>query len=479
MKEMDDRHIVAIDLGSSAIRLCVAHVQEENLQIEYYKEAASEGIRSSIIYNPQVAAGIIGGMVREAEVTFMARITHVVVGMPRKDVVQLTASMAVTRSTPNDYITREEILALKELALDTYPLPTPERQEIYGAVAQAFEIEDGMTLREREVVGTLSSTLEGKFRVFVGRRQATAALDKVFNKLKIVVARKYFLPEVVQDAVLSEVEKTGGVALVDIGGGVTSVSVYQGGILRFYGSVPFGGKTVTGDIQTECSLPEDLAEKIKVRFGACLPDKLGPLSEKILQIRIADPPTELPVRYLAEIVGSRYREILDAVLFLIQESGLMDSLRGGVVLTGGGAEQAQLVQMLKDLSGYRVRIGRPRHLFTSAIGKEVFSASAANVLGMILAAKDVPDLECLAAREEQQETEMHLEGQSAGELPEGEGVLIHPDEFGDPVPTDGKKGGKRGGRKKGTDKEQTGFLSTLWTTLGEKALEFYDFINEG
>ena len=486
MKELDDRHIVAIDLGSSAIRLCVAHVLQDELQVEYYRETASEGIRSSIIYNPQLVAGTVGAMVREAEKAFMGKVTQVVVGMPRKDVVELTASMSVTRTTPDDYITREEIQTLKELALDSYPLPSPEKHEIYGAVAQAYEIDGGLTLTERNVVGTISPTLEGRFRVFVGRRQATVALDKVFNSLGIVVARRFFTPEAAASAVLTDVEKSGGVALVDIGGGVTSVSVYQGGILRHYASIPFGGKSVTGDIQTECSLPEDLAESIKRKFGGCLPDKLGSLSEKVLDIRAADPPMELPVRYLSEIVGSRYREIVDAVLYLIQESGLMDSLRCGIVLTGGGSEQAHLVTMFKERSGYRVRAGKPRNLFSSAIGKDVFSSMSANVLGMLLAARDIPNLDCLvtsgAPAAVTPETTPTVDGEPAPEPPtDGDGLLFKPDEFGEPVaPPDEEKGGNKGkGKGKGKGpKKQSGFLSSLWTTIEDKALEWYDRFNE-
>jgi cell division protein FtsA len=488
MKELDDRHIVAIDLGSSAIRLCVAHVLQDELQVEYYREADSEGIRSSIIYNPQLVAGTVGAMVREAEEAFMGKITQVVVGMPRKDVVELTASMSVTRSAPDDYITREEIRNLKELALDSYPLPSPEKHEIYGAVAQAYEIDGGLILTERNVVGTISPTLEGRFRVFVGRRQATVALDKVFNSLGVVVARRFFTPETTASAVLTDVEKSGGVALVDIGGGVTSVSIFQGGILRHYASIPFGGKSVTGDIQTECSLSEDLAESIKRKFGGCLPDKLGPLSEKVLDIRVADPPMELPVRYLSEIVGSRYREIVDAVLYLIQESGLMDSLRCGIVLTGGGSEQAHLLTMFKERSGYRVRMGKPRNLFTSAVGKDVFSTMSANILGMVLAACDIPNLDCLATSEAPAaatpETSPAVDGETAlapEPEPEGDGLLFKPEEFGEPVtPPGGKKGGNKGRSKekgKGPQKP-SGFLSSLWTTIEDKAIRWYDRFNE-
>ena len=228
--------------------------------------------------------------IREAEQELMIQILQVVVGMPRNEIAQVTASARIDRSNPDDYISAEEVATLKSIALETYPLDNPDKQIIYGAVAQSFSIDDEIQLVEDEVVGTLSSVLEGNFKVFVGNRTATTALDKIFNQLGISIAKKYFLPEVVARTVLTDEERSSGVALVDVGAGVTSLAIYHGGIMRYYASIPFGGKVITGDVRTECSISEDLAEKIKKRFGACQPGKLANLSEKVLQIPCGMPP---------------------------------------------------------------------------------------------------------------------------------------------------------------------------------------------
>jgi hypothetical protein len=158
----------------------------------------------------------------------MIHILQVVVGMPRSEVAQVTASARIERTSPDEYISAEEVESLKSIALETYPLPNPDNQIMYGAVAQSFSIDDEIQLVENEVVGTLSSALEGNFKVFIGNRRATTALDKIFNSLDIAVAKKYFLPAVVARTVLTDEEMAGGVALVDVGAGVTSVAIYHG-----------------------------------------------------------------------------------------------------------------------------------------------------------------------------------------------------------------------------------------------------------
>ena len=95
-----------------------------------------------------------------------------------------------------------------------------------------------------------------------------------------------------------------GVALVDFGAGCTSVSIYHGSIMRHYASIPFGGKNISDDIKSEAQISSRLAENIKLAFGACMPDKLQSLSEKIIQIRSnsAEGDKSIPVKYLSEII---------------------------------------------------------------------------------------------------------------------------------------------------------------------------------
>ena len=406
---MEERYIASIDLGSSKFGLCVARVCGDDVQIVYYKETPSDGIRSSMIANPMKASLPLKNAIREAEEELMIKILQVVVGMPRSEVEQITASARIDRGQGDEYISEEEVASLKAIALETYPLPNPDSQVMYGAVAQSFSVDSQICLMESDVVGTLSDTLEGNFKVFIGSRRATTALDKIFNSMEIAVAKKYFLPDVVAK------------------------------------SIPFGGRTLTQDIRSELSISEDLAEKIKKRFGACLPNKLASLSEKVLQIRLTEPYKEVSVKYISEIIDCRMREILDAVLYSIQQSGLQNEIRSGIVLTGGGALLANLGNLVKDMSGYEVRIGYPKYQFTAAAGNGIYNnPSAAAAIGMVLAAKDDRMPDCVSIPESQEKKDEEAETVEVEvtvqntvtdeELSQGEtGTLLAPEDFGEEV----------------------------------------------
>ena len=484
----DEKYIAAIDLGSSKIGVCVALVQGKDIHIVYYKETPSAGIQSSTIYIPQQTAGAVKRAITEAEKELEIKIKQVVVGMPRNDVIQVSASASTPREHPDEYITQEEVNAIKENALASYPLPYPDKQAIYGAAAQSFTIEDDIQLVEKDVIGTLSETLEGNFKVFVGRKKAHDSIDKIFNGLGVEVVKRYFVPEVTAASVLNKEELKNGVALVDIGAGVTSITIYNGNIMRYYASIPFGGNTVSGDLETECSLDEDLAEKIKKRFGACLPDRLGEQKDKVLQIRLTDPYVEIPVRYISEVVTARYKELAEAVLYHICESGLQQQLRGGIVLTGGAAKQKNIDILFREMSGYNVRRGYPKHRISAPAGSSVYTPSATAAIGMVLAAFEdkVPD--CATEPVKPAIEEVAESEPPTPETPQEDGVLISRDKFGEPEekapeakPTRGRSRGKGKGDKEGAEDQEegkTGVLPFVWKTVEDTLLKWYDAANK-
>ena len=394
-----ERYIAAADLGSAKIALSVAKIEGDDIQVIYYKETPSDGIRNSYVFNPKRAAGPLQAAISQAEEELNIKILQVVVGLPRYDVRQEIASARMERSDPSSCITKDEINTLKSIAIDSYPIADEGKEEIYGAVAQSFSADEELVCAsEHDVVGVTANAIEGNFKVFVGAQKAVSNIDIMLNEVGVAPARKMFLPNTVARAVLSEAEKENGVALVEIGAGVTSLTIYRGKILRHYSAIPFGGRCITTDIKYECGFNEQLAENIKLAFGACMPDKLQSLSEKIIQINDEENGSyeQLPVKYLSEVITCRAREIIEAVLWQIQDSGYADKLRNGIVLTGGGANLVNLANLLKEMSGYTVRIGYPRSQAFSAIGcSGTGETSAVASIGMILEAKRDPRLNCL------------------------------------------------------------------------------------
>ena len=386
--EHTEQHIVAVDLGTSKIALGVVKVNGDDVQVVYYKETASAGIINSGVSNMVQASGPLQHLIKDAEESLNIKINQAVIGMPKYPIRQEANSGKIMDRGEFTEISQEDVDNLKRFAQETYPLQSTEREAIYGAVAQSFSDGENFQIKEDDIVGMSSNTLEGHFKIFIGRRKELINADSLLAKAGISARKKYFTADTTANVILSETEMENGVALIDFGGGSTSVAIYHDGIMRHYASIPFGGKNITQDIKSELQITERLAENIKMAFGACMPDRLLSMSEKVLHIidKNSTQDKQVAVKYLSEIITARVREIMEAVLYEIQESGLAEHLRCGIVVTGGAARTANLNILINEMSGYNVRIGYPKYDVAGYESDSTHETSATTILGLVTAA---------------------------------------------------------------------------------------------
>jgi len=234
--DITDKHIVAIDLGTSKIAITVAKVNGSDVQIIYYKETQSAGIRYSGVFNVKQVAEQLQKAINEAEDQLGIKINQAVVGMSKYPVRQETSNGKIKDRGEDTDITSEDIAFLKSLAEESYPLKNPEKEAILGAVAQSFSDGENFQIIENDIIGMTSDVLEGNFKIFIGKKSDLKKIDQVMNKVGITGTKKYFTADSTAKAVLTQSEMENGVALVDFGAGCTSVAVYHDNIMRHYAS---------------------------------------------------------------------------------------------------------------------------------------------------------------------------------------------------------------------------------------------------
>ena len=477
-----EKHIVSIDLGTSKIAITVAQVEGNDVQIIYYKESPSAGIRYSGVYNVSQATDALKKAIATAEEELGITITQAVVGVPKYPIRTEVAKQAIIDRGECTDITAEDIEELKSYALSTYPHIDGNNEAIFGAVAQSFSDGENFQIIENDIIGMTSDILEGYFKIFIGKQNDLKKINLVMERAGVIPVQKFFTADTTAKAVLYESEMETGVALVDIGAGSTSVSIYEGNVMRHYASIPFGGKNITDDIKNESEITEQLAENIKLAFGACMPEKLLSLSEKVLHIRSVNGEGDktLPVKYLSEIITARVEEIIMAILYEIEKSGFADMLRSGIVITGGTAQITNICNFIHDISGYKVRTGYPRQLFSYSGCTGLSETSAATSIGLIQAAKYGINCAIVQEVEEEDETEqpeMLIEekeetvvetlAEEKEEVIEEEKVVdnTNRDLFGNVVKEEEKKPEPK--KKKKEVKEPRTGKKPIWTLLGD------------
>ncbi len=167
------------------------------------------------------------------------------------------------------------------------------------------------------------------------RRVLDCVEDSYLSPVSVIVA-----PYASALATLRPAERNEGAAVLDLGGGTSSLAVFAGGHFVYAGSLAKGGMQITGALAREFKMPWRDAERLKLGIA---PDKNG---------RSRWPKVDhLVARHLAAIFMHLKKKM--------QDSGFAFDLVRYIVLTGGGALYRDGPRMAAEIFGKPVRIGVP------------------------------------------------------------------------------------------------------------------------
>lgn len=167
-------------------------------------------------------------------------------------------------------------------------------------------------------------------------------------------------------ACLSEEERDLGVALVEMGAGVTNVSVYAGGVLLGMQSIPMGASDITDDIASAFGIRRSQAERVKCFYGSAMqnPRDFREMIEIVPNVAEGERSDggKITRAALVSVICERLDQILSRVNEALTQLGFGAPMGRQVVLTGGGAEMKGIADYAQGALGRTVRIGRPRGL---------------------------------------------------------------------------------------------------------------------
>lgn len=379
-KHKESDIVVALDIGTT--KVCAIAGRRNaygRIEILGVGKVQSEGVLRGVVANIDKTVKAIQEAIDIAERTAGREFSDVYVGIAGQHIKSLHNRGILTREDPQSEITREDV---QRIIKDMHRLALPPGDKILDVIPQEFTVdeEEGII----DPVGMSGARLEGNFHVITGKLSAANNINRSVEKAGLHVADITLEPIASASSVLSEQEKVAGVALVDIGGGTTDVTIFQEGIIRHTAVIPFGGNIITKDIKEGCTVMEEQAEKLKVRFGSAL-------AEEVIDNRIITIPgingresKEISERNLARIIQARMEEILDYVVWEIRRTGYERKLIAGIVLTGGGSQLKHLDLLSEFHTGLATRIGQPTEHLAAGFDNKVENPIYATAVGLLI-----------------------------------------------------------------------------------------------
>jgi cell division protein FtsA len=367
--------IVGLDIGTSQITAIVGELSEDGLDIIGIGTARSRGLRKGVVVNIDATVQAIGLAIREAEHMAGCDISTVYAGIAGGHIRGLNSHgiVAVKDKEVRAADLARVIEAAKAVAI-------PMDREVLHVLPQQYVIDDQDGIRDP--LGMAGVRLEAKVHLVTGSVTSAQNVVKCANRCGLHVADVVLEPLASAEAVVEDDEKELGVAMIDIGGGTTDIVIFSDGAIVHTAVLPLGGGHITSDIAVGLRTPLEAAERIKRKYGCCLPDLVDPNDTMEVPSVGGREPRTLPRRLLVEIVEPRVEELFEHVRSEIVRSGYWDHIAAGVVLTGGTTNLDGLPDLAEAVLGFPARAGQPSNV--GGLADVVRSPEYSTGVGLVL-----------------------------------------------------------------------------------------------
>lgn len=369
--------IAAIDLGTTNIVFMVGEKIAGQIKIVACSKVPSRGIMRGDVVNIQNVLESIMPAKQEIESAIGYKINEVFISVSGQYVKCSSRSVEKQRENPDNIITAGEIEAITR---EMYA--ASEGEFVLHAIPQSYNIGDFLGITNP--VGMTGESISASFNLFTCRANSINLSKNVIARGELVTKGLVLESFATAKAVASADEAELGVAVVNIGGGTTDILILEDKIVRYAAVIPFGGNSITEDIKTGCSVTGSIAEQIKTEYGSCM-SNYAPNKTIMIPGMAGVEQTGVSFKCVADIIGARLEEILEAVRYEIEQSGYYNKLKAGVILTGGSSNIGNIIQLSKIVLGLNTRIGTISNTINCSDIYTAMDSSYATAIGLIVA----------------------------------------------------------------------------------------------
>jgi cell division protein FtsA len=346
--------IVGLEIGTSKVCAVVGERNDEGaLNIVGLGQARSRGVRKGEIVDARAVEEDVRHAVIEAEQMADVEIRSVYLGVTGGHIRGFNNRGMHPVVSADREISDDDVL---DVVKNAKAINLPADHSVLHAIRQHFLVDgqDGVT----DPVGMLGARLEVDVHVVHGH------LNRLQNAIRVVKGMQLDVDEVVFNglasslAVLAPEQKELGALVIDMGGGTTDYVVYSGGVIKHTGVLAVGGDHVSNDLAFGLKVPLGRAEQLKIENGTALPDASLKGQTMNITSELGLPLNTVNLEHLSRIMTLRLEEIFQLITQDVEQAGLLDYLRAGVFLCGGGAHVPGVAQLAGRVLELPVTIGR-------------------------------------------------------------------------------------------------------------------------
>jgi cell division protein FtsA len=367
--------IVGLEIGTSKICAAVGEVNAAGaLNIIGLGQCRSRGVRKGEIADPPLAEEDIRNAIVEAEQMADVEIRSVYLGVTGAHIRGFNNRGVHPVVSSDREISEDDV---QDVIKNAKAINLPAENHVLHAVRQHFHVDGHSGIVNP--VGMLGARVEVDVHVVHGNFNRLQNPIRVVKGLQLEVEAIVFNGLAASLALLTNEQKEMGALVLDIGGGTTNYAVYADGIIKHTGVLAVGGDHVSNDLAYGLKVPLGRAEQLKIEHGAAMVED-GIKGQTItLSNELGLPEKTINLEHLRRVMSLRLEELLQLVEQDIARAGLLDFLRSGVFICGGGARIPEISKLAErvfqlpaslcrtnSISGIKSALDQPE--FATAIG---------------------------------------------------------------------------------------------------------------
>lgn len=374
-----ERIAAGLDIGTQFVRTTIGQLLDEETtpSIIGVGLAPSAGLRRAGVVDVDETVKAISASIEEAERVSGSPVNNAFVNISGSHIEAQNSRGVVAVSRADSEIGPEDVTRAVEAAK---AVAVPANKEIIHVIPREFVVDGQEGIKDP--VGMNGIRLEVEAHVIAAASPAIRNLSKCVYQSGVDVDELVFTGLAAATGVLSKRQKELGVAVLDIGAGVSDLVVYEESDVFHSAVIPVGGAHVTNDLAIGLRTDTDVAERVKLEYGNAVPKDITQKETVDLSSLSHTDDHKVSRKLIAEIVEARVVEILSLVKKELKRIDRDGKLPAGIVLTGGGAKLPGIVDAAKDQLGLPAQVGFPSDL-TGMIDK-VDDPSFATSIGLMV-----------------------------------------------------------------------------------------------
>jgi cell division protein FtsA len=346
--------IVGLEIGTSKICAAVGEVNAAGtLNIIGLGQCRSRGVRKGEIADPPQAEEDIRNAIVEAEQMADVEIRSVYLGVTGGHIRGFNNRGVHPVVSSDREISEDDV---QDVIKNAKAINLPAENHVLHAVRQHFHVDGHSGIVNP--VGMLGARVEVDVHVVHGNFNRLQNPIRVVKGLQLEVEAIVFNGLAASLALLTNEQKEMGALVVDIGGGTTNYAVYADGIIKHTGVIAVGGDHVSNDLAYGLKVPLGRAEQLKIEHGSALVDESIKGQTVTIANELGLPVKTINLEHLRRVMSLRLEEIFQLVEQDIARAGLLDFLRSGVFICGGGARIPEMAKLAEKVFQLPASLGR-------------------------------------------------------------------------------------------------------------------------